>query len=263
VEKLDGRVMLSGDISFVKVIDKATPLLAVAESAALTPIAGESTDAKHKGEFVDLGNNFLKLNSIFMEYEEDIVNLKVTPDELSDVTHKINDVFVKINLLANDLDHDTGLLLPAVQKVREAALGKIVPGTVGLQGGLLSDLSKILPSDVSVVPDDERAIFIKMGGEFWKLDEALIKYKVDLIQGVPTDVALKQVDDKIKQEFLKIKLDQVLVSSFLDEGQKKDVDTLIQDSVGLINGVIHPNTDTDLTFLGGVTVPGGAGDTIV
>jgi len=266
VEKLDGRVLLSvsaSEFTIPKVLDKSTPLLQ-AEAAALLPVDGESTDAKHKDWFNELGVDFVKINSIFQQYEDDILANKVAPAEQKGVTEQLSLNFGKIEFLASKIDQQggDGQLLPAVQKIRLAAMGDgSVISSENL--GLLGDLSKITPEQVTTIPAEARAIFVKMNDSFWKLDEYAIDFKLDLIRGVPGDVATKQFDDKVQKEYLKIKLDQVFVSSYLDGSSQDALSKAIQNEVDAVNGIVHPVTNPDLLFAGGVTSPGGAGDTIV
>lgn len=266
VETLDGRVLLSvsaSDFTIPKVLDKSTPLVQ-AEAAALDPVDGESADHKHKDWFNELGVDFVKVNSIFEQYEDDILADKVAPGERAGVTEQLSLNFAKIEYLASKIDPagSDGQLLPAVQKVREIAMGdgSVIPSE---NQGLLGDLSKITPESITSIPADARAIFVKMNDSFWKLDEYAIDFKLDLIRGVRGDVATKQFDDKVQKEYLKIKLDQVFVSSYLDVQLKGDLEQAIENEVNAVNGIVHPVTNPDLLFAGGVTSPGGAGDTIV
>jgi type VI protein secretion system component Hcp len=269
VEKLDPRVLFDAaavditPITIEKHIDQSTPLLAVAEAdifSKLGDIKGESLDDKHKDSIAQLEQGVLKLNWTLMKYHEDILSLKATVGEGADVGQKINKIFVKLESLAADIDGGIPNLLPAVQNLES----KVVSTGEGNFGpGLLTDLSNLAAGDISSIPADARSVFIKLNDEFWKLDEIALDSRFDVLRGVPLDVAQKIADSKVKQEYLKIKLDEVLVSSYLTEQDKTD----LASSVDVINGLIHGSDNPggpilEVAFTGGVTVPGSGGDTI-
>ena len=264
VEKLDSRVLMSvssSDILIIKQIDKSTPVLAITEANAISSIKGESADDNYKGEIVVLGNDLFKLNSIFLKYETDILNQKVTPTEGADVASGINDIFVKINVLATDLSIGNPDFLPAVQKIFDAALGTNQDDT-DFPVNVLGDLTTLANSDLSSITPDAASIFNKMGDDLWKMSNAVVGYKMDLAQGIPGDVALKQATDKVNVEYLKIQLEEVLVSSYLSDEDNTDLSNIIDSAkIDILNAIQPP--DIGVSFTGGVTVPGGAGDTIV
>jgi len=263
VEKLDSRVMLSvshSDILIVKHIDVSSPKLAIAEATLLNEIPGESTDDKHKGEIVDLGNDLLKLNSIFLKYETDIFNQKVAPTEGSDVSSAVNDIFLKVEVIATDLSTGDNSLLPAVQKVFDDALGTN-QGDADFPVNVLGDLTTLANSDLTSITGPAADGFIKMAGDLWKMNNTVVGYKVDLAQGVPGDVALKQATDKLNTAYLKVQLEEVLVSSYLNSKDSLDLSNTIDSGKIDIANAIQPPVIT-IEFTGGVTVPGGAGDTI-
>jgi len=271
VEQLDPRVLLStsevtiSPLNIEKVVDKATPALALAAAdifIKLGDIKGESQDDKHRDEIAQLSEQVLKLNFIFQKYHEDILNVKLSPTEGSDVVQKLNDVFVKIDFLAADLDGGSQKILPAVQRLKSIALGGGV--AKGDLGGLLGDLSALAAGNIKLIPADQRSLFVKLNDEFWKLGEVAIDYEMDLIRGVPMDVAQQIADKKVADEYLKIKLDDVLISSFLSEKDQSDFGDIIKGAVDGVNNVIHPAPPPvlEITFTGGVTTPVGDGDTI-
>jgi hypothetical protein len=259
VERLDGRLLFSvnlSDIQVVKHIDKSTPALAVAESDVLTPVEGANVDSNYKGQFVELGNDFLKINDILLKYEQDILSQKVTPTEGADVSESLSLNFAKIEFIASALDGGTGELLPAVQKVYELALGTGQEGDSG--PSILTDLSALADQmKISPYPDAEADGLAKMAGDFWKLGEVAVNYKLDLIQGVPMDVAQKQATSKEQVEYVKIQLDQVLVSSYLSSSDQQDLNATLDGAFNLVNGVVNPSAPTV-----GLTTPTVAGDTI-
>jgi hypothetical protein len=259
VERLDERLLFSvnlSDIQVVKQIDKSSPTLAVAESDVLTPVPGANVDSNYKGQFVNLGNDFLKVNDILLKYEQDVLSQKVTPTEGADTAQALNDLFIKIDGLATSLDGGTGELLPAVQKVYDLALGTGREGDSG--PSILSDLSALADQmKISPYPDAEADGLAKMAGDFWKLGEVALNYKLDLIQGVPMDVAQKQATSKEKVEYLKIQLDQVLVSGFVSSSDQQDLSATLDGAFNLVNGVINPSAPSV-----GLTTPTVAGDTI-
>ena len=254
VEKLDQRVLLSasstdggGTPQVVAGLIQDGIKLTESEFAALSTISSvESSDDKHKGEIELLGNEFMKVDEIFVKYGEDILNLKILPTPPSDSSSptdipitKPTDVssalaaeFVKINVLATDLNGSSdGQLLPAVQNIQTVALGD---GSV-FKGGFFGDLTNLLNSGlVSTIPSDDRIGYIKIGEEFIKIDEALIDMKVNVIMGAPLDDQVKVALDKVNTEFIKIKLEDVLISTanqvppdFLD-GIQAEIDGLIR-----------------------------------
>ena len=265
VEKLDQRVLLSasstdggGTPQVVAGLIQDGIKLTESEFAALSKINGDSVDAKHKGEIELLGNAFLQIDQIFVKYGEDILNLKILPDQPTDVaastpqdihitkptdvSSALADEFVKIDVLATDLnDSSDGQLLPAVQNIQTVALGD---GSV-FNGGFFGDLTNLLNSGlVSTIPSDDRMGYIKIGEEFVKIDEALIDMKVNVIMGAPLDDQVTVALDKANQEFLKIKLEDTLISTanqvppdFLD-GIQAEIDALItgQNTIGGAGG---------------------------
>lgn len=260
IEKLDPRTLFSvsvSDITIVKHVDKSTPTLLVAESQVLAPLQGAGIDSNYKGQATDLGNDFLKLNDILLKYESDILSQKVSPNEGADVTQKINDLFLKIQDVALKLDGGTGTLLPAVQNVLDLAAGAKRGENAG--PSILTDLNALAGQlKLSPLPGAEADVLIKMAGDFYKLSEVALKYTLDLIHGVPTDVAQKQAKNKEREEYLKITLETVLVSGFISEGDQNDLNNLANGALDAVNGVINP-----ITIDVGPTVPGGTGDTIV
>lgn len=259
VEKLDERLLFSvsvSDFHFVKVVDKSSPTLAVAESNVLTPVPGATVDSNYKGQFVELANDFLKVNDILFKYEQDVLSNKVTPTEASDVSESLSLNFGKIEYLASQLDGGTGQLLPAVQNVIDLASGTGREGNA--DSSILSDLNNLADQmKISPFPDAEADAVAKMAGDYWKLGEVALNYKLDLIQGVPSDVASKQATTKEKQEYLKIQLDQVLVSSYISAADQQDLNATLDGAINLVNGVINPTAASV-----GVTTPAVTGDTI-
>jgi type VI protein secretion system component Hcp len=258
VEKLDARLLFAvnvSDITIIKVVDKSTPKLAVAESQVLTPPAqGANVDSNYKGQFVEMGNDFLKINSVLMKYADDILTLKLTPTEGTDVTQKVTEIFAKIEDLAGNLGPETVALLPAVQ--RAIGIGNVGEGSN--ETSLLGDLSALAAQmKVSPFPDFEGDVLAKMNEDYWKLADVAIDFKSDVIQGVPLDVAQKQADFKLKVEYLKIKLEDVLVSGFVSQSDQKDLQATLDGAFNLVNGVVHPSTASV-----GVTIPSVSGDTI-
>lgn len=261
VEKLDPRTLLSvsvSDFTIVKHVDKSTPTLLVAESDVFTPVQGANVDSNYKGQLVEMGNDFLKINDILLKYEEDILDQKISPTEGTDVTESISLNFGKIETIALKLDGGNGELLPAVHKVFE-----LVAGTGEAAGNdgtsILGDLSNLAAQmKISPFPAAEADALYKMAGDFYKLGEVALNYKLDLIQGVPMDVAQKQATQKEQEEYLKIELENVLVSSYISEADQSDLNNIIDGAVNLVNGVINPTP-----IVAGPTVPGGTGDTIV
>ena len=272
VEQLDPRVLLSTSeveltpLNIEKHIDKAsTQLFMLAATdifAKLGDIKGESLDDRQNGEIAQLGQQVHKLDWIISKYHDDILNLKLSPNESTDVAHSVNDVLFKMETLAADLDGGAHKILPAVQNLENVVAGEGLntPGT----GGLLGDLSALAASDIKSIPADERSLLVKLNDEFWKLDDVAIDFKLDVLRGVPLDVAIKIADSKVQQEYLKIKLDQVLISSFLSEPDQGDFNGIIKGAIDTVNGIVHPSPGPvlEIAFTGGVTIPGGAGDTI-
>jgi hypothetical protein len=209
-----------------------------------------------------LGQQVQKLDWIIAKYHDDILNLKWSPGEAADVASSVNDVFIKMNDLAADLDGGAHKILPAVQNLENVVVGDVLnkAGT----GGLLGDLSTLAASDIQSIPADERSLFVKLNDEFWKLDDVAIDFKLDVIRGVPLDVARKTANNKVQQEYLKIKLDQVLISSYLSQQDQSDLDGIIKGAIDTVNGIVDPSPGPilEIAFTGGVTVPGGAGDLI-
>jgi hypothetical protein len=259
VEKLDQRVLLSASPSAIYLKYGSVPQTVTAligdgikltesEFAALGTISleGESSDDKHKGEIQLLSDEFMKINKIFEDYGEQILELKILPQPTgtsaaspqdipitkpTDVSSALAAEFVKINVLATDLnDSSDGLLLPAVQDIQKVALGD---GSV-FNGGFFGDLTGLLNSGlVSQIPSDDLMGYVKIGREFIKLDQALMDFKVDVIMGAPLDDQMNIALDKVNREFIKIKMEDVVISGvnqvppdFLD-GLQAEIDTLI------------------------------------
>lgn len=260
VEKLDPRTLFSvsiSDISIVKYIDKSSPTLAIAESDVLAPVQGATTDSNYKGEVAQLGNEFYKLNDILLKYEDDILSQKVAANEAADVTESLSLNFGKIEYIATALDGGTGALLPAVQKVYELAIGTDQSGQSG--PSILSSLSDLANQiKLSPYPDAEADVLAKMAGDFYKLGEVALDYKLDLIDGVPTDVALKQATYKEQTEYIKLKLEEVLVSGYLSEADQSGLNEAVDGAFNLVNGAINPSTAGN-----GPTVPSVTGDAIL
>jgi hypothetical protein len=253
VEKLDRRVLLSatttggGTPQVVAGLIQDGIKLTESEFAALSSINGESVDDKHKGEIEVLSNEFMKIDKIFEDYGENILELKILPQPTTgtvvalgqdipitkptDVSSALAAEFVKVDVLATDLnDTSDGLLLPAVQDIQKIALGD---GSV-FNGGFFGDLTGLLNSGmVSQIPSDDLMGYVKIGQEFIKLDQALMDFKVNVIMGAPLDNQVKIALDKANQEFIKIKMEDVVISgvnqvppSFLDSLQA-EIDALI------------------------------------
>lgn len=234
--------------------NKSSPKLMLAEAQVLTPVQGGAVDSNYKAQFVEMANDFYKINDILLKYEDDILNLKVTPTEGDDVTQGINDIFVKIEDIASNLGDGTAGLLPAVQRL--IGTGGFADGSN--EGSILGDLSGLAGQmKIAPFPDFEADVVAKMAGDYYKLGEVAIDYKLELILGVPPQVAQKQAQSKENEEYIKIKIEDVFVSSYISETDQSDLDQTLDGAINLVNGVINPSTPSI-----GPTIPTVAGDTI-
>jgi len=225
---LDGRVMLSVSadatspppapppvpIPYPNLIIQDGVKLAANEFAALGTINGGQVDHKHKDEVNDLGNQFLKLDQVFIKFWDDIVSQKVTPGEQADVGNQVSAIFQKIDPEAADLNQfANGLLLPAVQKVHGTAVGEAGDGSVFI-GGLLGDLNSFQMSGMAAqFSKTDSMEFVKIGGEFAEIDNDLIDQKVDVIMGAMPADQIKMTVEDVNNEFVQIKLESALISS--------------------------------------------------
>ena len=263
IEQLDPRVLLSvsqSDIVVVKQVDKSSTTLAIAEASLFDGIKGESQDDKHKGEIEVLSNDLLKLNSVFLKYDTDILNQKISKTEGSDVSSAVNDIFLKVEGIASDLGTGDNSLLPAVQKIFDDALGTNQNNT-DFPVNLLGDLTTLANSDLTSISGHAADGLIKMAGDLWKMNETVVGFKVDLARGTPADVALKQATDKWAGAYLKLQQDEAQLLPFLDPKDALDLSNTIDALKIEIGNAISPPV-IGATFTGGVTVPGGSGDTI-
>ena len=257
VEKLDGRVMLSvsadatspppvpppAPIPYPNVIIQDSVKLAGNEFVALGTINGGQVDHKHKDEVNDLGNQFLKLDQVFFKFWDDLVSQKVTPGEGAGVVDQVNDIFLKIDPEAADLNQfANGLLLPAVQKVHGAAVGEAGDGSVFI-GGLLGDLNSFQMSGMAAqFSKTDSMEFVKIGGEFSEIDNDLIDQKVDVLMGAPPDDQSKLTLAMVNNEFVQIKLENALISSLNQLstdfviGVQTSIDGLISNTIGGTGG---------------------------
>lgn len=259
VERLDERRMFSanfGDIVIVKHIDKSSPTLAVAESQVLTPVPGAVLDANAFANYVQLSNDFYKVNDLLLKYEDDILTQKVAPTEGFDLKQALSDLFAKIEGTTIKLDGGTETLLPAVQKVFDLAVGTGPDSNFG--PSILDDLNALAGQlKAAPLPDAEADVLAKMAGDFWKLGETALDYKLALLQGIPPDVAQAQATFKEQVEYIKLKLEEVLVSGFISQADQSDLGQIVDGSFNLVNGVINPSASAF-----GPTVPDASGDTI-
>lgn len=261
VEPLDARRMFSasfGEIVIVKQVDKSSPMLAVAESQVLTPVPGANADPNAVGQFVQLANDFHKVNDLLLKYESDILSQKVAPNEGFDLKQALSDLFAKIEGTAIKLDGGTNTLLPAVQNVFDLAVGGPTAEGSNFGPSILDDLNALAGQlKAAPLPDAEADVLAKMAGDFWKLGETALDYKLQLLQGVPADVAQAQATFKEQVEYIKLKLEEVLISGYISQADQSDLGQTIDGAFNLVNGVINPSTTA-----AGPTVPGVPGDTI-
>jgi hypothetical protein len=203
IEQLDDRIFLDATAPASTVGDgggtqailigllKSGAALSVDEFGALGTIKGESKDHKHKDEIALLGHEFLKIDRILAEFGNDVLG-GATGDS-GGALLKLNEAFLKIDGVVADLGRgNDGALLPAVQKVREAALGD----------GSVYKLISALPGNLNGLSTDDLHKVMKISDLFVKIDGFVLKSEVDVLQGHVIDKL--ELADRLSDAFLKI-----------------------------------------------------------
>jgi hypothetical protein len=243
IEKLDDRIFLDatapalvngdggGSQAILIGLLRSSAALSASEFAALGDIKGESTDDKHKGEIALLGEEFLKIDKVLAEFGNDV--LQGAPgDTGGGALLKINEAFKKIDGIVAFLSPgNDGALLPAVQKVREAALG---------DGSVYKEISA-LPGNLKGFSTDDLQKVIKLSDYFLKIDSLVIKAEVDLVK---LDT-LPNLSDRLSDTFLKI-------DGVIDSITNTDLQSALKGFEKQFQGILGQGS-----FTGGVSVVGG------
>ena len=253
IEQLDDRILLDatapavttagdggGSSLLIGLLTKAAALSAF-EFAAIGDIKGESTDDKHRNEIRQLGADFLKIDRILAEFGNNV--LGGTTDHMwkDSVLFKLQETFVKIDAIVKDLGGGTdSALLPAVQKVREAALGD----------GSVYKLISALPGNLGGISTDDLQKVMKISDIFLKIDGFVIKGELDVIsEKVGPD---HHLSDNLSDAFVKL---DGLIGSISNVDLQTALKGFERQFEG-ITGVLNPG-QAGGGFTGGVSVVGG------
>ena len=196
---------------------------------------------------------FLKIEEDFLKIDGAILDVGV--DALSgqkiDTTHKVDlalaDIDSQVKLFGNS--DGAGLLLPAVQKVREAALG-----TFKIASGLPQAIKGEIKLDLA---------FVKIEADLLKIDVQLLKLSAADFKGTLT--ADKSSDAVLKIDAAFVKIDAGIAA--MGDGSVfqlaiADADALKIDTLSFINTLTAPPTVPTTPTFTGVALPGVAGDVI-
>lgn len=235
VEQLEDRILLDGQTQAIIVVCRNQIALHWSEVAFLQSAIGNvgGGNDKLQDAFLKIETEFLKIDAVLDKAStEAIVGLKILPDA---ATHKIDEAFNDIISELKILGDANGELLPAVQKIRDAALG-----TLDSIGSLLPAVQDgALKIDPSVLKLDLN--FLKFEDEFLKIDGVTDKWTADFFNNkLSTD---KQDTLQIKLDTAYLKLDDAIGA--MGDGSvftelKGEVDQLKLDNTNFLIGLLQP-----------------------
>ena len=228
VEALGDRIMLSAAPALAASDDGQVPVDRIligllkgelsrvnSELAALKLVGGEDPKLLHQ-----LTQGLLKVDAVVSKVGEAVIKGELTENKENKALELLESEFLKIDAALQGLS-------PAVQKQVQAAIGDIKLGA----GELVEALSGIKLDELS--HKDEQT-FIKITDAFGDVGAGLLKLEQDILASkVRTD----------KQNYLVIKLTDVLVSSFnkvTDEGLKEQLTGIVADTEKILIGLLQP-----------------------
>lgn len=240
VEQLDDRLMLSvsTDASEVPPPNGDTQILIGLLKGQLELVSHELTAVKLAGDLkLDVHkftDSFLKIDDLISRFGEAQLKVDATDVKLDKTISDLKIEFQKIDALVGGLGEEGTSL-------------KIVLDTLDHKA---NELIGLLNNATGAGDLDHKAelSYLKVADSFLKLDGALLK--------VEEDAALARKAGKGQQEYLQIKLQDVLISSLkISDGDvQKQLIGLEEETLRLL----QPNTD----FTGGVTTDGDTGDVL-
>lgn len=198
-------------------------------------IAGSLGGTVKIEEYHALTDSFLKIQNVLFKFSDALIS-----DQIGDIKYKIfsaglDSEFFKVNALAHKLGGDEeNALVPAVQKVVDSA------------SKLFSDLTALGPAlKVDLKIQD---VYLKLSGEFLNFGSGIVK--------IGEDVFFKTAANKGTQEYLKITLEDILVSSarVQDEGLKVLLDEITGIAVNTLDTLLEPPPIFEGPFLESVVV---------
>ena len=236
----------------IGLLNKAATLSA-AEFSAIGSLQGSALDNKQKVLVSQLGDTFVKVDEILAKFADTVLLGNVDNNGAAfDFTVKLNEAFVKIDVLAAGMGDGSAALLPAVQKVYEAAFGSKDPAG-GHTPGLLDFIAGLSgsPALASVSSDDLQKV-IKLSDGFIALDGIVMKAVEDSV--VSDKIAPDNIKGHIADIFVKM---DGLIGSINDTGLKTSLGDFETQFQGEIIAVLNPQPGGGGDFTGGVTVAGG------
>jgi hypothetical protein len=255
IEQLDDRVMLSvGGLPDVE--EPAGPH--VSPSILIGMLKGElnlvkselialkiAADQLKVADVNQLKINFSKIDDMLLKLGQDAAVGAVNASKEQKVLIAIDDIFSKFeSFIPRPTDDGQALLLPAVQKVREAALGMIK----GFGAGETRDAFP--------VTDKEQKAALAISNVFLKMDERILKLGQD--PSAPVFAKGFEPNSKIAEDFVKIDFLVSQLDAGLQEQLKLPLSELKQDTLNFLGSLTKP-VDVILTggqepFTGGITL---------
>lgn len=214
-----------GDIKITKPIDTSTPLM------------------------VKLTDGFIAIDEIFAKYTNALIEHKLTDSTAGGkhfgkvVVTALNDTFEKIDGIVQEIggSGENNLLVPAVQKVRDAAYK------------LSDNLSLLAEGADGQEEPPVQTIALKLVDDFSEAQEGLLKLGEDVFYK-------DQGSSNGDINYIKIKLDEVLISSALTDPQTQDQLKVFAGSLNnVLIGLLQPAPNAD----GGLSIAGDTGGDVI
>lgn len=239
MEALDDRVMLSATTAgtstnlnaiLIGLIKASTPVL----ESELTLFQKAVLEDKRKDKWMPVMKaDLVNIDSLLMKYGEQLIKGKLGTAAATTLQNKMDVIFAKMNTLLMKFAPNSADLSPAVQKVREAALG------------VISSLSQFNNSGVAAKTSID---FVKIAKDFLNIDKTVLALGENLLLNGKVDLD-KQLSAKVSDIFQKT---QTLVNVKL--GGDPALLAAVQDAQTQITGFLNGLSGGGTTFKGGPTV---------
>jgi hypothetical protein len=243
LEKLDDRLMLSvsTDASEVPPPNGDTQILIGLLKGQLTLVSHELNALKLAGalklDVHKFNESLMKIDDVITDFGQAVLKEDLTAVKIDRSLNDLKVEFMKIDALVGGLgDSDAGTQLKVVLDTLDHKSSELI--------GLLNSATGAGDLDHKV-----ELRYLKVSDSFQSLDDALLK--------VTEDAALARKAGKGQQEYLQIKLQDVIISSLKVEDP--DVQGQLLNLEKLTAGLLQTGGGD---FGGGVTTDGGTGDVL-
>lgn len=183
-------------------------------------------------EMQKLTNSFLSIDNLLFKFSEAIIKGESVDSKHTLYSKILSDELVKLDTLVQGIPDDSALLLPAVQKYADSA------------SKLWTGLAAIAP----LVKVD-----LKLTDTLVGLSDAFLKVQMGIVK-LGEDLAYSKAPSKGTLEYLKIKFDDILITSrkLDDEGLQETLQELADVALNTMTELLAPPPIPDGEFPDGV-----------